>query len=895
MDLSQHYREQLAKDYALLKDLEDTRRFESDHRRRLKLQSEIDELQNQIRDYQNRLDSLREDSNTQEDIQIIAEKASLLMLASSKAEEVKNTFDTLPLIIYEKNKLEIQQSDLREKKLKKLFLSLKEDDILEKKGLGLKDKLKIISKDITIPQETVNEFIASESIPKDIFVKISSYLGLKWYEILDINFLQTLVTTIPNVRNQRYSKLQDQCGTLQILDVSRPMDLDELYVHVNILDEPTSYVRLDLSDFPSIYNPKTDEFDRLGLGKIRQARVPGLQAVDKYRKLMVLGKPGAGKSTFLQHIAIQCNHGKFQHYRVPIFIRLKGFAENAKSTEDFNLFRYIEQEFESCGVEEKCLGEILNYGQALVLLDGLDEVSDKTDNKVIKEIRKFCEKFYKNQFIITCRIAAYEFRFPGFTDIEVADFDRSQIEAFAEKWFVAVNKLLPQQGQEQAKLFIEKLNRPENQPIRELAVTPILLILTCLVFRTKADFPSNRAELYKQGLDILLVRWDEARGILRDEVYRYLSLSNKKDLLSYIASITFEQNEYFIKEIKLRNLVAEFLTELDNCHISEVKRLEASESILKAIEAQHGLLVERAWGIYSFSHLTFQEYFIALNFARMIAITNELKTSRKLIEYAKETRWIEVFLLVSGILSDNEYFHIKQVVDSIVESEQNLQIFLVWLNQKASGESNFYESFAIRALYFDFYFDLCDTYSSQLASSLKSIHALTFSADSTLAKAVSLSGNRILKRNKEFAIDYALILLLARATNRQFTDGLRQDLGTALKDAFARIYRIDTLNQIFRGKLQKLEKQIPERKNFYDWWINHKQDWVGELRSLATEYRNIGHLWQFNNEQTMLLKQYYDVNEFLINCLNNANQISSATRDLITNSLLLPIAGERTR
>jgi predicted NACHT family NTPase len=333
---------------------------------------------------------------------------------------------------------------------------------------------------------------------------------------------------------------------------------------------------------------------------------------------------------------------------------------------------------------------------------------------------------------------------------------------------------------------------------------------------------------------------------------------------------------------------------LGNCNASEVERLDASSSILKAIEVQHGLLVERAWEIYSFSHLTFQEYFSALNFARKIVFTNELKTSKKIIGYAKETRWIEVFLLVSGILTDDNYFHIKREVDSIVEAEQSLQSFLIWLNQKASTESDFYEPFSIRALYFDFYFDLCDIYSGQLVSNLKSVHALTFAADSTLAKAVNLSGNRILNRNKEFAIDYALILLLARATDRQFTDGLKQDLGTALKDAFARIYRVGTLNQNFRDKLQKLENQIPERENFYDWWIDRKQDWVGALRSLAMQHRNIGHSWQFHNEQARLLKQYYDANEFLISCLNNANQISSVTRDFITNTLLLPSAGELT-
>jgi predicted NACHT family NTPase len=44
-----------------------------------------------------------------------------------------------------------------------------------------------------------------------------------------------------------------------------------------------------------------------------------------------------------------------------------------------------------------------------------------------------------------------------------------------------------------------------------------------------------------------------------------------------------------------------------------------SEAVLKSIEAQHGLLVERARGIYSFSHLTFQEYFTAKQITRPTA------------------------------------------------------------------------------------------------------------------------------------------------------------------------------------------------------------------------------------------------------------------------------------
>jgi len=40
---------------------------------------------------------------------------------------------------------------------------------------------------------------------------------------------------------------------------------------------------------------------------------------------MLLGKPGSGKTTFLQHIAMR-NQGELLPERIPIFIRLKNFA-----------------------------------------------------------------------------------------------------------------------------------------------------------------------------------------------------------------------------------------------------------------------------------------------------------------------------------------------------------------------------------------------------------------------------------------------------------------------------------------------------------------------------------------------------------------------------------------
>ncbi len=118
-----------------------------------------------------------------------------------------------------------------------------------------------------------------------------------------------LHSLVAKLRSIHYGKIEAQCGTLHILDIAQPIELNEIYIDVNILEEMSSKTWIDITE---LQNFTTDKFDRFGLGTVRQKRVGGLEAVSQYSKLMVLGKPGSGKTTFLQSIAISCNQGFFQ-------------------------------------------------------------------------------------------------------------------------------------------------------------------------------------------------------------------------------------------------------------------------------------------------------------------------------------------------------------------------------------------------------------------------------------------------------------------------------------------------------------------------------------------------------------------------------------------------------
>ncbi|WP_246844563.1 NACHT domain-containing NTPase, partial [Hydrocoleum sp. CS-953] len=345
---------------------------------------------------------------------------------------------------------------------------------------------------------------------------------------------------------------------------------------------------------------------------------------------MVLGKPGAGKTTFLKYLAIQCIDGDLLTHLVPIFITLRQFAEAENQP---NLLEYITKIFSDDTVFALEIDSIFKNGRALILLDGLDEVREADHNRVLKQIRDISTRYSNNQFVITCRIAAWEYNFDKFIDVEVADFDDEQINNFANNWFKSKN---PDIG----KKFISKLE--ENPPVKELATNPLLLTLLCLEFEDYLDFPTNRSELYERGVGVLLSKWDAKRGIERDQVYKRLSLRRKEDLLSQVAVKTFERGDYFFKQRELQENISLYIYNLPDAKTDPEALLIDSETVLKSIEAQHGLFVERARSIYSFSHLTFHEYFTARG---LYATSNGLKN---LVNHISETRWREVFLLVAG-------------------------------------------------------------------------------------------------------------------------------------------------------------------------------------------------------------------------------------------------------
>jgi predicted NACHT family NTPase len=758
-------------------------------------------------------------------------------------------------------------------------------------------------------RQTIWSLLQGNATDCDVFMEVCDQLGLNWEEIAEPESLkpqqddtQDIDALVQEVREQIQPYIQERCGTMRVLDMTQPVALGEIYTSVNILERIMGRRGLELAELMRDTSP--EKFERFCLGDVREKRVPGLKAVETFSKLMILGKPGAGKTTFMKHLAIQCIGGEFQGDRVPVFITLKDFAE-ADGKPD--LLGYISRLVVMVSVGAQGLAplqpnvaviqEILCQGRALILLDGLDEVRDTDSNRVLRQIREFSQHFSQNQFVITCRIAAREYTFEQFTEVEIADFNDEQIADFSGKWFRSKNDLV------KAERFQQRLK--QDAPIRELATSPLLLTLLCLVFEDSGSFPTNRAELYENGVDVLLKKWDVKRNIERDQVYKGLSLKRKEDLLSQIARTTFEAGNYFFKQREVERYISQYIQNLPDASTNPEALELDSAAVLKSIEAQHGLFVERARGIYSFSHLTFHEYFTARKIVTSCnPYTADDPIVRGLVNHLTEKSWREVFLLTAGMLDDaNAMLQLmKAQIDELLAGDEKLQRFLYWLSEKAQLIQLAYKSSAIRAFYLEFAFEnglyLSYTTSYEFERSMcKSI--LAFGIDPNLA--IDICPIKYSESDKAINIDtsepshaLALDIEIGYIFYRNFdcsVDSVRD-----VEDLKLHIGLIinSTFDSRLRQKLQALSKRLPSSQASPDfikrWWFTGGQVWADQLRAVMIEQRNLGHDWQFSDAQKERLQQYYDANKLLVVCLNSDCYVSREVRQEIEETLLLPIA-----
>ena len=132
-----------------------------------------------------------------------------------------------------------------------------------------------------------------------------------------------------------------------------------------------------------------------------------------------------------------------------MFLELKRFTEAQIDIETL-----IAREFEICGYPhpELMTDAALKSGKLLILFDGLDEVPTSNVDNVIRKIGDFVDQHSQNRFIASCRTAEYKGGLTRFTEVEMAEFDDVQIDAYIKNWFDSTPDQYRRQLDEEMKL-----------------------------------------------------------------------------------------------------------------------------------------------------------------------------------------------------------------------------------------------------------------------------------------------------------------------------------------------------------------------------------------------------------------------------------------------------------
>ncbi len=234
-----------------------------------------------------------------------------------------------------------------------------------------------------------------------------------------------------------------------------------------------------------------------GNGHTSEARKLPLKTVLSERRSLIEGRPGSGKTTFTRLVAYELCKNSLnpesagsnkivnpEDKRIPLLLSPIDVSSNAPIVplrdiaNPDHLVQFLSSlsERQSWGLSSKHIQTLLENGNAILILDGLDELplQDQT-NEVLPLLNLFDEHFPKLCVLVTARLQIGQNDFSGFSLWQISELQKCDVIEFIQS--------LEKRGTNSLLKFVEQeLNR--DSPIRTLLTLPMTLAFFSVLYLT---------------------------------------------------------------------------------------------------------------------------------------------------------------------------------------------------------------------------------------------------------------------------------------------------------------------------------------------------------------------------------------------------------------------------